>query len=140
MQQIHQRNFRARFKCLGFCCGIVLLWSSSVFAYIPPSQYILRTWLNKHNGIRSIKVKTTVTAPENDKPTGVHFKENTLYIADKMTLRSWATDDQDKKLYAVQRDLTSTSPVAKIFFSTDWQDVIRTLKTKKIPFRTEADL
>jgi hypothetical protein len=107
---------------------------------VPPSQYVLKTWLSKHNGIKNVRVKTTVTAIENDKPTEVHFKENTLLSIDRMNLKSWVADDSDKKLYGIEKSSAALSPVAKLLFSGDWRDVIGVLKEKNIPIRTEEEL
>jgi hypothetical protein len=119
---------------------LFLLWSLEVFAYIPPSAYILKSWVTKHGGVKSIRIKTTVTAMENDKPTGIQFRENTLYIADKMLLKSFATDGSEKKLFFIEKSGVSLSPVSKLLFSSDLKDVARVLKDRKIPIKTEDEL
>lgn len=112
----------------------------SAWAYIPPSQYLLKSWLNKHSGVRSVRIKTVVSELKNEKPTDVHFRETTYFQFDKQVLKSFVTDDSERRLFTIERPASRLSPVAKLLFGTDLRDVIRTLKEKKVPIRSDEDL
>jgi hypothetical protein len=109
-------------------------------AYIPPSIFIVKTWANKHSGIKSLKIRTTVTAFQDDKPTEAHFKETTIFNVDSMNIQSWASDDSDHKLYYVERSLNAVAPVSKILLLSDLREETRVLKERGIPVRTEDEI
>jgi hypothetical protein len=118
----------------------LLLFTPNAFAYIPPSQYILKTWLGKHSGVKSVRIKTVVTALEKDKPTDVHFRETTYYQFDRQTLKSFASDDAERRLYSIEQAAVRMSPTGKILLGTDLRDVSKTLRDKKVPIRSEEEL
>jgi hypothetical protein len=120
--------------------GLILLLGFQAFAYIPPSQFIVKSWVNKHSGMKALKLRSRVTAFESEKPTAVHFKAVTVYNADTQKLKSWAIDDLDKVLYSTERELSSLSPLSKLLFLSDLKEVIKTLKSSGVPVQTEAEL
>jgi hypothetical protein len=120
--------------------GWILCWSPRVQAYIPPSQFIVKTWANKHGGVKSIRIKNTVNAYDGNKATDVHFKELSIYFPEIQVLRSWALDDSDRKLYFTEKKLDRLSLVGKLLLSRDLQEVVTSLKEKGIPIRTEQEL
>lgn len=119
---------------------ILLLSSTNALAYIPPSQYILKTWLNKHRGLKTLKIKTVVSGMEKDKLSDVHFKDTTWINLETMTIKSIATNDQDHKLFRYESRSGSVSIVAKLLLSADFQGVAHLLKEKGIPVRLEEEL
>lgn len=118
----------------------LLAWSSPVFAYIPPSEYILKTWVKKHSGPKSIRIKSQVTAYQDGKPTDIKFKETTVFQADHQTIKSWVSDEHERRLFYTEKKLSSSGPLARLLFSSDLGEVISTLRTVEIPIRTEAEL
>ncbi|MEO5968878.1 MAG: hypothetical protein ABIQ95_03040 [Bdellovibrionia bacterium] len=120
--------------------SLTLLFGLQAFAYIPPSQFIVKSWVNKHSGMKALKLRSMVTEYTSDKPTPVHFKTVSVYNAEAQKLKSWAINDFDKVLYSTERDLTSLSPLSKLLFLSDLKEVIKTLKSSGVPVQTEAEL
>ncbi len=125
-------------KSILFFIGIA--WSSAAFGYVPPSQFILKKWLEKHAGVQGVKVRSVVTSIENNQPNGVHFKDTTWFDPSTMTLRSVATDDRDRKLYRKEGSRESASLVAKILMSSELGDVTRLLRGRGIPVQSQEEL
>lgn len=123
------------FGFLGF-----LVLSTSAQAYIPPSQFILKTWANKHAGAKTLRVKTVVYELENGKATENHFNETLVFSPETLGFKSWVSDDQDKKLYSVERTLSSSSILAQMLLAADSRQLIQALKNKEVPIPTEEDL
>ncbi len=119
---------------------LILLSGSQGYAYIPPSQFIVKGWVSKHSGMKLLKLRSNVTAFESDKPTAVHFKAITIYSNDGQKLKSWATDDLDRVLYSTERDLSSMSPLSRLLFLSDYREAIKSLQASEIPVRSEAEL
>ena len=112
----------------------------SVWAYIPPSQFIIKTWVNKHSGAKTIRIKNTVTGYESGKPSEIHFKETTLINLETSSMKSWASDDTDKKLYTVDKKLPTSSLAAKLLLSRDVEELTRSLRQAGIPIRVDSEL
>ncbi len=124
------------------CIGIGLVWmialgSSSAFAYIPPSSFLVKSWVKKHAPIKTLKVRTLVTAYENNKPTEVHFKETFLIDFDKDIFLSWVSDDTDKRLYSIEKSLKDLPTAAKMVLSSNSSEVIASLVKSGISVQTE---
>src|SRR5688500_5478222 len=97
--------------------GFTLI-ASAAYAFIPPSGFILKTLAKKHEVGKSLKVRSTVTALEADKPTAVHFKQVTVFNTQLRILRSWAFDDQSRLLFAIEKK-DSFSPSNEILFDSN---------------------
>jgi hypothetical protein len=119
-----------------------IAWSGLSFAYIPPSHFIVKSIASKHAGPRLIRVRGQVTALENDKPTGVHFKTVTYFNPQTRELKSWAMDDANQKLYLLERktDKDKFPAGAEILFETVPKTLGDTLKEKGVPIRSEDEL
>jgi len=117
-----------------------VMGTSMAFAYIPPSQFIVRTWINKHGGVKNVKVRSNVTAFVDDKPTDVHFKETTIYNSDTNTIKSWVSDDSDRKLFVIEKNAANLSTISKLLFMADSREVVRVLRDRGIPIRLEDEL
>jgi hypothetical protein len=134
-----------RKTAIGFAmvfCIYSTFGSSVAHAYIPPSQFIIKTWANKHGGggTKTIKIRSTVTAYSDDKPTEVHFKETAFFSADAQTLHSWASDDADRKLYSTEKTAPGLSTLSKLLLLADPREVARILRDVGIPIRLEEEL
>jgi hypothetical protein len=119
---------------------LIILRGTQAWAYIPPSQYIVKSWVNKHSGLKALKLRSTVTALILEKPTPIHFKATVVYRRDTQKLKSWATDDFDKVLYSTERDLSSMSPLSKILFLSDVKEIVSTLQSQGVPIQTDLEL
>lgn len=120
------------------CFGITLF--SSAWAGVPPSQFILKTWANKHAGVKSIRIKSIVTAVEGDKLSETHFKETLVYFPEIQTFRSWASDDQDKKLFVLEKKVKDSSVLNLMLLTSNSAELMRVLKDRGIPIQMEEEL
>jgi hypothetical protein len=112
----------------------------NTFAYLPPSQFIIKTWANKHSGLQTVKVRSLVTAYDGEKPTDVHFKATTLFHVGTHILRSWASDDSDKKIFSIEKKGDAISLVSRLLLSSNGKDLIRALRDQKFPIRIDEEL
>ncbi len=113
---------------------------SSCFAYIPPSFYILKTWVKKHSDFKQLRVQSLVTAAEIPGETPLHFKEITIVENSPTTIRTTSTDDFGKYLFRQTRTSETMSLLAKLLFSSNAELVAEQLKSFEIPVKTEKDL
>ena len=125
---------------LVFLSSLTFLISAPVFAYIPPSQFIVKGWINKHGGMKAVKMQSTVTGFSSDLPTATHFRVTTVYDAKTQKLKSWAVDDLDRVLYSLERNFSSLSPVSKLLFFSEAGEVFKVLHENGVPVRTESEL
>ena len=129
---------------------VVALAGASAHAYVPPSQFIIKTVAAKHSGIKGVRITSHVDAISKDKPSGPHFKQETVYDAQTGALRSSAFDDNGKVLYTVERHLFrelaheqegSAIPFADLIELGSKADIlIAALKSLEIPIKTEDEL
>lgn len=122
-------------------CALLLMASlQAAHAYIPPSAYLLKTWVNRHSSIKLVRVRATITAFKEGKPTDVHFKETAFFGPGLATFKSYAQDDSGKKLFALDKGASAASVFTKLLLGGDILDLGRSLKEKGIPIRLEEDL
>ena len=115
-----------------------LIWSSAAQAYVPPSAFLVKTWVTKHSGFKGARIKSLVTAPGN-----VQFKTVTLIDLSREVLRSGAYDLTGHLLYSVERNLGTAGDArlfSSILFEPDLGATVRALKAAGIPIRREAEL
>ena len=129
---------------LGLCAGF--FWATAASAYIPPSQFIVRTMAVKRQGNKAFRVRTTVYEMEGQRTSGTSFKQITVFDLNSRVMRSRAYDNAGKELYAVERRLHEHSPiagglpVAALLLDQSTDSLSRVLRTAGIPIRTEAEL
>ncbi len=133
-------KFRIRFFSFILFSLSFQLWSNSVFAYLPPSQFILKNWVTKHSGAHTLRIRTNVTKYQNEKATEFHFKETSVINLENQTIKSWASDDQDHKLFIMERSLSSVPLGTRILFSASLHDMTQALKKNGIPVRSKEEL
>jgi hypothetical protein len=114
--------------------------TASAYAYVPPSQFLIKTLAAKHAGIKSVRVKSVVTAFEDGKATPLHFREVTIFDARSGTLTGWATDDSGQKLYEIERKSGSLTTTGVLLFDSQEAVIAKSLRELGVPVRTEADL
>lgn len=120
--------------------GVTGFHSSKAYAYIPPSQFIVKTWVKKHSDSKALKIRSTITALEDGKPGHLSFRETAIYNFEALTMKSLATDQNDQILYSTEKNLRSLSPASKLLISTNSQEVTEALKEKGILIRTPEEL
>ncbi|MBL7714538.1 MAG: hypothetical protein JNL01_03655 [Bdellovibrionales bacterium] len=129
----------------------VLLSASSAFAYVPPSQYILKSWVKSRNSVGVFRVRSNVIAYDNGKPTESTFRQLTVFDPKTKSLRARAYDLSGRELYSVERripDAVSATNgggdhlpvVGALLFDRDLDGVSAILRSGGIPIRTEAEL
>lgn len=117
-----------------------LLATTSARAYVPPSEFILKGLIKKHQGIRNIRVRSLVTVMEADKPGQLRFRDLTTFYPESRKLRMVALSETDShELFSVERK-GSLSPVATVLFDNQYRNAVSTLKAAGIPIRTEQEL
>jgi len=121
-------------------CLTVMLFTSSAFAYIPPSNFIIKNIAAKHAILKSgVRVKTEVSSQIAGK-SEVKFKAVLLFDPNSRTLRAWATDANDRKIYQLERK-TDTFTLADILaFESRAGSIERSLKAAGVPVKTEEEL
>lgn len=122
---------------VGVFCGA---GARRALAYIPPSDFIIRTWVKKHKGFHRISVVSTVTGMENGQPGPVHFQAHAVFLPSSGFLKSWATDDQGAPLYGMEARAPDLPLLVSLLFEANGGHLEGLLKEKGIPIVTETDL
>ena len=129
-----------RLFCFAGAMALFLMSGSLSFAYIPPSQFILKTWVNRHVGPKAMRLKLTVTGYKDKKPTNLSFKEVAMVNLDTGVFKSAALNEADHKLFSTNMKLPAMSALTQLLFNKNLPDVAEALKKQGIPIRTEAEL
>ena len=120
---------------------IFLCMSLSAWGHVPPSRFILETWTKKRStGLKTVRIKSLITAYEKGVATPVHFKETLLYSPGTSEVKSVATDDQEQKLYLSEKTLESSPLGLRVLLSADFGKIFAALKDRGIPFRSHEEL
>jgi len=126
-------------KNLLFFGTLFLIPSYEALAYVPPAQFIIKSLVNKHAGFKGIRVKSKVTQWEGDKPGTFHFKTLTTFNQQTGLMRSWAMNDQDVKLYFVERRVEAPLAVDALLFVANPARAESTLMDRGIPIGDDKD-
>ncbi len=116
--------------------GLIALGECPAQAYIPPSQFIIKTMVAKRPKPHSIRIRTTVTAMEAEKITVFHFKESTYFDLQSQTMKSRATDDSGKDLYYAEHPFRLSE---ELLFGSNPATVIHVLREAGILIRLENE-
>jgi hypothetical protein len=119
---------------------VAMVWSKTSSAYIPPSLFILKTWVKTHAEVKQIKVKSLVSLVSSDDSTPVHFKETSVFDSRLGILKSVITDDSGKNIYRITKNNEQLSPLSEVFFDSDATRLALKLKKFGIPIKTEEEL
>lgn len=121
---------------------VVFMFGASgvALAYVPPSEYIVKQIVKKREGLKSARLRSTVTLYEGDRLGSVHFRQTSWYLPAQGVLRTWITDDQDRKLYVSERTTRSWGPVASLLLESQLTELTKSLRARKIPIVTEEEL
>ncbi len=134
--------FAAVLICLG------TLTSHPVQAYIPPSEYIVKSMLQKKAGLKMIRTRGTVMALTAEGGlTGARFIEEALFDSASGVLRSTALDETGRELYSVERQLGQPTAdreprtlVSLLLFESRPGPLLNELRRWDIPVREEEEL
>lgn len=137
-------------KRMGVILGTWGIWASlaapAAWAYVPPSQFIVKSMTGKRAGYKGLRLRTTVYAMEGQRAGGTGFKQVTIFDAGSRVMRSRAYDQSGRELYAMERRLNEASPVvggmpvAALLMDPSLESVSRILRGAGVPVRTEAEL
>jgi hypothetical protein len=120
--------------------AILLALSPAAWAYVPPSQFLVKTLVTKHGGIKGVRIRSIVSGMDGEKASGAVFKETTWFDSAKRLLRSWATDEADHKLYVIERPADALTAADQLLLDSDPRAVMTMLKTHGVPVKSEEEL
>ena len=118
-----------------------LILTSSAYAYVPPSEFIVKTIASKRHGVRSIRVRSVLTAVQNGQPQGQKLKETVWIDYTNHLIRSRMDDESGRELYAIERRLDANIPLVDLLLLDSQPEVLaKGLRQNGIPIRSEAEL
>ncbi len=130
----------------------VLICAGPAFAYVPPSEYILKQLAKKRAGTVSIRTRSIVAAVEGTQPTAIRYRLMSQLDVPSRKIRVRAYDEAGKELYATSREIPSDPGIAldasRLLVGTAFElladprgdVVVSTLIGQSIPVHTEAEL
>src|SRR5579885_2928911 len=119
--------------------SISVFASVSAFAYVPPSQFIVRTIVSKRKDIKLVRVRSVVSTVEGDNKAGATRFVAVTTFSQSGILKSWALGDNNVPLYGVQRRAMTLPVIDSVLFESRMNDLVRTLRDSGIPIRTEDE-
>ena len=136
----------ARFAVL--ILGIAQVFLNEAKAYIPPSEFVMKTLLQKRAAVKSWRVRGLVKAvPSSGEGSGARFIEETVYDTSSRKLKSAAFDEMGRLLYSVERILESEeggpelrTVVSAIIFENRLSRLSSILRSWNIPLKREDEL
>ncbi len=117
---------------------VIDLWASAAYAYIPPSNFILTTWVAKHVHQKKLKTVSTVSAGEVKPGQSVHFKE-IMVLTDGANFRSWALNDSEEVLFYQEKAVKDASLPAQFLMSSSAPELARVLQKQGLPLLTGTE-
>ncbi|MBC7693425.1 MAG: hypothetical protein H7222_16795 [Methylotenera sp.] len=106
-------------------------------AYVPPSQFIVRSMVKKHLGAKAIRLKSNFVLADSQKV----FKETAWVDYANESIKSRMFDDTGKEVFAYERKLDLHAPMPDlILLETRSEMLARALRTKDVPVRSEPEL
>ncbi len=122
--------------------------STRALAYIPPSEFIIKTMLQKKVALKLIRTRGSVMGMTGDgNLTGIRFVEEALYDSSSGTLRSVALDETGRELYSIERTLERDSSgkepralVSALLFENRMGNLLPLLRRWDIPIKQEEEL
>jgi hypothetical protein len=118
----------------------VFLQASLASAYVPPSQFIVKSMVAKRTGMKALKIRGLVNALGVDPQNAVHFRETTVVNPTADWIRSWATSDSDQVLYTTERKLSDSPFPDVLLFQSKAHSVAQALREHSIPVRSDEEL
>lgn len=122
---------------------VVTVFAPAASAYIPPSQFIVKTIAKKHAGIKGLRVwgKVTGTRPGETVPSLV-FKTVSVYQPGTGVMRVWIQDEKGLELFAAEKNRSAEqfSPLWQLLVDDNADLIMKRLKEVGLPIKTEAEL
>lgn len=131
---------RHRGKWLATAVALILSLPGVASAYAPPSEFIVKQIVQKRQALRTARLRSVITLFEGERPGSAHFRQTSWYVAANGLLRTWITDDHDRKLYVLERTGRNWGPVISLLLEPQAPELVRALRARKIPVVTEAEL
>lgn len=123
-----------------FTALVALLPAAPAWAYVPPSQYIVKTWVAKRSHAKNLRIRTIATVMEGEQPTSTKVRTTTTFNAQTRELVSWASDESDKRLYTVTRKQRLLGGLNALLLDPEVREVVHALRSARIPIRGEDEL
>lgn len=126
--------------------------SHSVWAYAPPSGFVLKKIASRRANARTFRVKSMVSRVEDGHPVGVKVKVITAVDLASHTLKSRAFSETGTELYSIERSINAVSSTQKssrglisaavnsLLFESSPDALIRVIRDVGIPIIQESDL
>jgi len=140
-QQIRKTVAQAAKLRKSFLSATVLLsliLSIPVYAYIPPSEFILKSWVGKHAGIKDIKIRSHLTVYDNSVPMEPGLQVVTIFQSRTGDMDVTVLGPSNQKVMAYSQN--KVAPVGRLLFDPDFTRVARALKGLEIPLILKMDL
>ena len=118
----------------------LFITSVETFAYIPPSGFILKTWVGRHSAIKLVRVRQQVTPFKDGKPLDLHFKETLFFGSAFSGFKSFIQDEAGRKVESMEKPAEKASAVTMLLLGSDPNQVGTNLKAQGIPILLDADL
>ncbi|MFN7685575.1 MAG: hypothetical protein ACK5QT_09205 [Oligoflexia bacterium] len=132
---------------------LALSTSAAAYAYVPPSEFILKQLCQKRSALKSVRIRAVVQGVTVEGvPSGSKFIEETYYDAQSGVLKSVALDLQKNELFRAERNLfdspksgelknrESAPLVTSLLFESRLAPMVSLLRRWEIPIKTEEDL
>lgn len=129
-----------------------LALSSYTHAYIPPSQYLLKSWVKKRGvptrGKKPIRMTSLVEeldaedSPSSPSPrlTGNSFKDVTWVFSEAGKSKSIALEGQEKRFLSMDKPKSQNDLIPGLLFSGSFDEIANQLKANGTPILTDSDL
>ena len=126
---------------IGLMIASAVLFATSAYAYVPPSQFIVKNIASKRSGVRSVRVKSVLSAFQGGQPQGQKLKEAVWIDYTSHVMRSRMSDESGRELYAIERRLDANIPLVDLLLFDSQPEVLaKGLRQNGIPIRSEAEL
>lgn len=121
--------------------ALLLCNSIPALAYVPPSEFIVKTWAQKHAGPKGVRTRSIVQAVEGDKPVGPKLKLTVIYRAEDGVLRSIASDEQNQVLFMSEGgEPRGLHALTELLYDSNFSRVASALKKQGVPVKTSREL
>src|SRR5690606_26803955 len=107
--QIRSKMKLSRFTVFGVLGIFLGLMGAEVHAYVPPSQFLVKSMCKKRDGFKSVLWKSWVRDPSGSRDSGTKFRQVSYYDFKTRLLSSRAYDTQGRLLLELQRRLPVAS-------------------------------
>ena len=118
---------------------LLLSGVAPAFAYVPPSQFIIKTMASKRQGVRLVRIVSEVSGFDSGKPTGLRFKAVTVYNPLTHLMRSQALEDTGAELFGVEKSAESIPLSLMVLFDSNARTIVTALQHANIPVHSEDE-